>query len=151
MSMKPSKINTFLLFKLPSAYLCGVRVKYVDEDKCIVTVRHRWINQNPFKSMYWVVQGMAAELTTGTILMNKIKHSGKDFSMLIASTNSTFAKKAKGRITFECDMGHLIDETIKKAIDSREGQTIWLNSKGVNAEGIEVSNFNFEWTIKLKT
>jgi len=149
--MKPSKLNTFLLFNLPSAYLCGVRVKYMDDVKCVVTVKHRWINQNPFKSMYWVVQGMAAELTIGTLLMNKIKESGKKVSMLVAGNNATFTKKAIGRITFECSEGHLIDEIIKKTIDSGEGETIWLNSRGINAEGLEVSSFNFEWTIKLKS
>jgi len=149
--MKPSKLNTFLLFKLPSAYICGVRVKYIDDIKCIVTVKHRWINQNPFKSMYWVVQGMAAELTTGTLVMNKVKENGKKISMLVAGNNATFTKKATGRITFECCEGHSIDEIIKRAIESGEGQTIWLNSRGINEEGLEVSSFNFEWTIKLKS
>ena len=149
--MKPSKLNTFLLFKLPAAYICGVRVKYIDDIKCIVTVKHKWINQNPFKSMYWVVQGMAAELSTGTLLMNKVKENGKKISMLVAGNNATFTKKATGRITFECCEGHLIDEIIKRAIESGEGQTIWLNSRGINEEGLEVSSFNFEWTIKLKS
>ncbi|HMB99407.1 MAG TPA: DUF4442 domain-containing protein [Flavobacteriaceae bacterium] len=150
MSITPSKLNTFLIFKLPSAYLCGVRVKYIDNSKCIASVKHRWINQNPFRSMYWVVQGMAAELTTGALMMNKIKESEKKISMLVANNNATFTKKATGRITFQCDEGHLVDQAIKKAIETKEGQTVWLNAKGINAEGIKVSSFNFEWTIKAK-
>lgn len=150
MSITLSKFNSFLMFKLPSAYLCGVRVKSIDEDKCIVSVKHRWINQNPFKSMYWVVQGMAAELTTGTLMMTKIKKSGKKISMLVANNNATFTKKATGRITFKCDEGYLVDQAIEKAIETKEGQTVWLNSIGINAEGMQVSSFNFEWTIKVK-
>ena len=138
------------MFKLPSAYLCGVRTKYIDDNKCIVTVKHRWINQNPFKSMYWAVQGMAAELTTGVLVTSKINNSGKNISMLIASNNATFTKKAIGRITFVCNDGHLIDEAISKAIKTGEGQSIWMTSVGTNSEGIQVSRFNFEWTIKLK-
>ncbi|MEJ2112408.1 MAG: DUF4442 domain-containing protein [Flavobacteriaceae bacterium] len=151
MSITPSKLNTFLIFKLPSAYLCGVRVKYIDNSKCVVTVKHKWINQNPFKSLFWAVQGMAAELTTGVLMMQKIKESGKSISMLVANNNATFTKKATGRITFKCDEGHLIDKTIKKAIETGEGQTMWLNSKGINEDGVDVSNFNFEWTIKIKS
>lgn len=150
MSITPSKLNTFLMFKLPSAYICGVRVKSIDDNKCIVTVKHRWINQNPFKSMYWVVQGMAAELTTGVLMMQKIKESSKNISMLVAGNNATFTKKAKGRITFLCNEAYLIDQAIQKTIDTGEGQTVWLNSKGINEDGVEVSNFNFEWTIKVK-
>ena len=151
MKVTPSKLNSFLLFKLPSAYFCGVRTKHIDDEKCIVSVKHRWINQNPFNSMFWAVQGMAAELTTGALMMAKIKQSGKNISMLVANNNATFTKKATGRITFECNEGHLIDDAIKKAIETGEGQTIWMKANGKNQDGLEVSNFNFEWTIKLKS
>jgi len=150
MKVTPSKLNTFLMFKLPSAYICGVRTKYLDEEKCIVSVKHRWINQNPFKSMYWVVQGMAAELTTGALVMQKITQSGKKISMLVAGNNATFSKKATGRILFECNEGHLIDEAINHTLETGEGKTVILNAKGYNKDEIEVSNFNFEWTLKVK-
>lgn len=151
MKITPGKLNTFLMFKLPAAYICGVRTKFIDDNKCIVSVKHRWINQNPFNSMFWAVQGMAAELTTGAMVMAKIKDSGKRISMLVANNNATFTKKATGRITFECNEGHLIDDAIKKTIETGEGQTVWMKATGKNQEGVEVSNFNFEWTIKVKS
>jgi hypothetical protein len=138
------------MFKLPSAYLCGVRTKYIDDTKCLVTVKHRWINQNPFKSMFWAVQGMAAELSTGAMVMAKIRASGKKISMLVANNKATFSKKATGKITFLCSDGYLIDEAVKQTIETGEGQTFWMNSVGKNEDGVEVSNFSFEWTIKVK-
>ena len=150
MKLTPSKLNTFSMFKLPSAYLCGVRVKYLDDEKCIIKVKHKWINQNPFKSMFWAVQGMAAELSTGALMIGKIKESGKKVSMLVTTNNATFTKKATGRITFTCNDGHLIDEALKKTIETGAGQTIWMKSVGVNEEGVEVSTFNFEWSVKVK-
>ncbi|MBT8261048.1 MAG: thioesterase, partial [Bacteroidia bacterium] len=105
----------------------------------------------PFNSMFWAVQGIAAELTTGALVMQKIRESGKSISMLVANNNATFLKKAKGRITFKCTQGDILDEAIEKTIATGERQTIWMHSKGFNEEGIEVSHFNFEWTIKLKT
>ena len=151
MNISPSKLNTFLMFKLPAAYFTGVRTKSLSDTTCIVTVKHRWLNQNPFKSMFWAVQGMAAELTTGALVMKKIKGSGKKISMLVASNNASFTKKATGRITFTCKEGHKIDDAISKAIETGEGQTVWLNSKGINKEGVEVCDFNFEWTLKVKS
>ena len=151
MSVTPSKLNTFMIFKLPSAYLCGVRTKFIDGTKCIVSVKHRWINQNPFKSIFWAVQAMAAEFSTGALMMSKVKDSEKNISMLVTSNNSKFTKKATGRITFTCNEGNLIDSTIQKAIETEEGQTIWLKSIGINEDGLEVSTFNFEWSIKLKS
>lgn len=150
MASKASKFNTFTFFTLPSAWWCGVRVKYIDDKKTITTVRHRWINQNPFKSMFWAVQGMAAELSTGAMVINQIKDSGRKISMLVLNNNANFSKKATGKITFTCEDGHLIEDAIKKTIETGEGQTIWMKSVGTNKDGVVVSTFNFEWTIKLK-
>lgn len=147
----PRKLNTFTMFKLPSAYFCGVRTHYIDAIKCVVKVKYRWINQNPFNSMFWAVQGMAAEFSTGALMMTKIKESGKKVSMLVTSNSATFSKKATGRITFTCNNGNLIDEALSKAIETGEGQTISMKSVGVNEEGIEVSTFIFEWSIKVKS
>ena len=69
MEFTPLKLNFFLFFKLPSAFWSGVRVKSISKEQCIVTVKHRWFNQNPFKSLYFAVQAMAAELTTGALVM----------------------------------------------------------------------------------
>lgn len=150
MIISPRKLNAFLLFKLPSAYFCGVRTKTLEKNRCVVTVKHRWFNQNPFSSMFWAVQGMAAELATGALVMSKIRDSGKNISMLVANNNGTFMKKATGRITFECVDGLLLDAAIEKAISTGEGQTVWMNSIGKNSEGVQVSTFNFEWTLKVK-
>ena len=138
------------MFKLPAAYITGVRTKYIDDDKCIVSVKHRWINQNPFKSMFWAVQGMAAELTTGVLLIKKIQESKQNIAMLLVANDAQYFKKATGRITFECTQGEIVGEVIKKAIDSKEGQTMRLTSIGTNEEGVKVSELNFTWSVKLR-
>lgn len=150
MALTPRKINTFTFFKLPSAWWCGVRLKYIDDQKAITTVKHKWMNQNPFKSMFWAVQGMAAELSTGALVMNEIQKSGKKVSMLVANNKATFTKKATGRITFTCEDGELIADAIQKTVEKGEGQTCWMKSVGVNSEGVEVSTFHFEWTVRVK-
>ncbi|NJM79069.1 MAG: DUF4442 domain-containing protein [Flavobacterium sp.] len=150
MQFTPSKLNAFTFFKLPAAFWCGVRVKKITKENCLVTVKHRWFNQNPFKSMYFAVQAMAAEFTTGALVMYQIKESGKNISMLVANNKSSFTKKATGRITFECNQGNAIKEIIQKAIDTKEGQTLWLTSIGTNEKGEQVSEMQFEWTIKVR-
>lgn len=150
MEFTPSKLNAFLFFKLPSAYLCGVRTKEINENQCVVSVKHRWINQNPFKSMYFAVQAMAAELSTGALVMLHIKKSGKNISMLVANNKGTFTKKATGRITFTCTDGHLITYAIEKTIATGEGQTFWMKSIGTDEKGDQVSVMEFEWTIRVK-
>ena len=150
MQFTPSKLNAFMFFKLPAAYWSGVRVKQITKETCLVTVKHRWFNQNPFKSMYFAVQAMAAEFTTGSLVMYQIKESGKNISMLVANNKCSFTKKATGRITFSCDQGNAIKDTIQKAIETKEGQTIWLTSIGINELGEQVSEMDFEWTMKVR-
>ncbi|RKN81714.1 DUF4442 domain-containing protein [Ulvibacterium marinum] len=151
MAVSTGKFNTFTFFKLPSAWWCGVRLRYMDKNKAVVTVRHRWFNQNPFKSLFWAVQGMAAELSTGAMVITQIRDSGKRISMLVASNKANFSKKATGKITFTCEDGHLVGEALRKTIETGEGQTFWMKSTGINEDGVVVSTFNFEWTVKLKT
>ena len=145
-----SNLNKFLFFKLPSAFLCGVRATAIDPEKCIVTVKHRWINQNPFNSMYFAVQAMAAELSTGALVMLHIQKSGSKISMLVANNKSHFTKKATGRITFVCNDGHLIADAVLQTIKTGEGQTFWMKSIGTNEQGVQVSEMDFEWSIRVK-
>jgi hypothetical protein len=149
--LSPNKINLFLLLKLPSAYLCGVRLKYIDNTKAIVSVKHKWINQNPFRSLYFAVQQMAAELSTGALVMQAIKNQNIPISMLVIGAQSKFYKKATGRIKFECNLGLDINETVKSSIRENASQSIKIPVKAYNSDGILVSEFSFEWSIKPKT
>ncbi|HLA55961.1 MAG TPA: DUF4442 domain-containing protein [Flavobacterium sp.] len=149
-NLSPRKINLFLLMKLPSAFLCGVRVKELTEARCVVSVKHRWINQNPFRSMYFAVQAMAAELTTGALVMSEIRKSGGNISMLVGSNRADFSKKATGRITFTCNDGHLVSQAVTQSIATGEGQAISLKSIGTDENGAVVSEMEFEWNVKVK-
>ena len=143
-------LNKFLLFKLPSAYFSGVRVQSISDHEAVATVRHKWINQNPFKSLYWATQGMASELATGILVMKNIAESGKNISMLVTKQQGNFTKKATGRINFTCKDGKLIQETIDKAIATGEGQTIIMSAEGIDEHGESVSKFEYGWSIKMK-
>ena len=76
------KYNLFLFKDLPSAWLCGVRVIKLDDQCCHVKVKHNWFNSNPFKSLYWAVQGMASELATGMLIINVKESLGYDLSLI---------------------------------------------------------------------
>ena len=139
-----------MLFKLPLAYLGGVRVASIAETESIVNIKHRWINQNPYKSMFWAAQGMAAEMTTGVLVMSQIEKSNRNISMLVTHQEAKFTKKATGKIQFICKDGGLIKDAIQKSIDTGEGQAITLTSEGFNKDGVSVSKFQFEWSLKVK-
>jgi len=100
--------------------------------------------------MYFAVQAMAAELSTGALVIAAIRESGANISMLVAQNRSVFTKKATGRIEFRCNDGQAITDTIARAIETGEGQTLWMRSEGTNEAGETVSRFEFEWTVRVK-
>ncbi|APG64970.1 thioesterase [Tenacibaculum todarodis] len=150
MNFTPRKVNFFNLIKLPLAYLGGVRVKSITDREVVVSIKHRWMNQNPFKSMFWAAQGMAAEMPTGVLVMKAIDDSKRKVSMLVTRQEAQFFKKATGRIHFSCTGGNEIRDAIQKSIDTGEGQVIVLTSEGKNKEGVVVSKFQFHWSLRVK-
>ncbi|MBL7473659.1 DUF4442 domain-containing protein [Robertkochia sediminum] len=150
MTFTPSKLNTFTFFKLPAAWFTGVRVEALEDHRAITRVTHRWVNQNPFNSMFWAVQGMAAELATGVLVMSHIKSSGKAVSMLVLNNKASFSKKAKGTIRFTCEDGEKLAGVMEEVLRSSEGQTCWMRATGRDESGDVVSVFDFEWTLRKK-
>ena len=143
-------INYFLFFKLPSAYWSGVRVKSIDNNECVVSVKLNWFNKNPFKSIFWAVQGMAAELSTGMLVSKQINDRKINVSMLVISSSSNFYKKAVGRIKFNCIQGNELKNIFDKLDEKNPTNKITMFSRGIDEEGDVVSDFKFEWSFKRK-
>lgn len=150
MKFTPSKINWFLVFKLPAAFMCGVRVKAIDHNSCKTSVTHRWINQNPFQSVYFAVQAMAAELSTGALVMLHIQESKQKISMLVANQKGNYSKMAKGTLHFSCEDGLKVKAAIEQTLQTGEGVVFWMTSIGKDQSGEVVSTSEFEWRVKLK-
>jgi len=148
--MNKFQLHLFLFLKIPISWIAGVRLKEMNDEICITKVKFGWLNQNPFNSMFWAVQGMAAEFSTGFLCAEKIRKSGKKISMLVVHNQAEFTKKAVGRVTFSCHQGKELDEILKKAIETGEGQTLTMFSEGKDQKGDLVSKFAFTWSFKVK-
>ena len=131
--MNQLKYTFFLFFQLPSAFFCGVRLKYLDSFKSIVSINHSWFNKNPFKSIFWAAQGMAAELTTGSLIKNAIKESGVNVSYLVVENKSSFYKKATGKIIFECNQGKELQDLFNSFDKDNNKAIIELKSIGTDS------------------
>lgn len=141
----------YLLKNLPLAYIAGVRAKTLDNEKAVITVKFKWITQNPFRSMYFAAMAMAAEMSTGLLIMNEIFESKPRVSMLIVSNQASYHKKAVGNIKFTCSDGNHISQIIQKAKQSGEAYVVELKSTGIDESGDKVAEFTFTWSVKAKT
>lgn len=147
----PVKFRLFLFYRLPSAFFCGVRVRYADENKCIVTVPYKWFSQNPFKSTYFACLSMAAEMSTGILAMAYLHQRKPAVSMLVTAIKGDFIKKAMHKTTFTCEGGALINAAIEAAIISGEAKTITVLSTGKNVAGEIVALFEITWSFKARS
>jgi hypothetical protein len=144
----PIKFRLFLLSKLPAAYFSGVRVKYVDEEKCEVVVPFKWFTKNPFRSTYFACLSMAAEMSTGVLAMANVYGRKEKVSMLVLKVNGDYKKKSVGKAIFTCAEGLRVKEAIDQAATSGEPKTIEVNSIGRNEKGDIIAEFLIVWSFK---
>lgn len=146
----PLKFRIFLLFRLPSAFFCGVRVRAMDEKHCVVTVPYKWLSQNPFRSTYFACLSMAAEMSTGVLAMAHVYKRNPPVSMLVIKVESEYFKKAVSKTTFSCEDGAAFRQTIEECISTGEGKIFRAKSVGKNAAGEIVAEFYITWSFKAK-
>lgn len=140
----------YLLKNLPFGFLAGLKVVHISENKAVVSIPFNYLTKNPFNSMYFAAQSMAAEMATAVLAMNAIYSQRKPVSMLVLSLKASFTKKAKSKIFFTCTQGEEIEKLVQECIRTGESRTIQVISVGTNKWGEEVSRFTLEWTFKPK-
>lgn len=145
------KLKLFLLQKLPLALVAGLKVTEINDKGAKVKIPYKHLNINPFKSMYFAAQSMAAELSTGILALAAVQDEEAPMSMLVLNMQAAFTKKATTAIVFSCSEGESISQAIHQAKISGEGQTITVKSRGFDKNNDLVSEFQFTWTFKLKT
>ena len=94
---------------------------------------------------------MAAELSTGALVMSYSKTSDSNLSMLVTQSKSIFTKKAMGTITFVCNDGLLVSGAINELVNTKVTQKIILKAEGKNEKGEVVSEMHFEWSIAVRS
>lgn len=150
MASSPLKMKLFMMKQLPMAFLAGLRIVEFNESRARVSVPFKFLNKNPFRSLYFAVLSMAAELSCGIIALAAVSEAKVPVSMLVLKMRAEFTKKARTKITFTCNDGEKIKKTIEKSIETGEGQTIEVHSSGLDSSGDTVAEFIFEWTFKPK-
>ncbi|MDO6389278.1 DUF4442 domain-containing protein [Pontibacter sp. BT731] len=150
LAASPSKLRLFMLSRLPMAYMAGLRVGAISEERAAVTISYKYLNKNPFNSIYFASLSMAAELSTGLLCMAQTYKSDPAVSMLVVHMEADFMKKAVGKITFTCEDGQRIKAAADQTKATGEGVTVVATSTGIDEAGDRVAEFRFTWSLKAK-
>ena len=142
------KSSLFFCWKLPAAWLAGVRVQRCTELECTTSVPFRWLSQNPFRSTYFACLAMAAEMSTGLLSILYVRAASKRVSMLVVKMEASFHKKAVSRTFFHCAEGQHIQDAIAQAITTGEPVTLVTHSEGLSADGTSIASFVITWSFR---
>ena len=145
----PARLKLFMLRKLPMAWLAGLRLTALTPEAATVTIRFRYLTQNPFRSIYFACLAMAAELASGIQAMMHVQ-AGQPVSMLVTSLQGDFTKKAVGLIRFTCPDGPRIAQAVAESRATGEGRTVVCTSTGVDEAGDVVAVFRLTWSFRAR-
>jgi len=148
--LNPFIFALFTLFKVPAVAVAGVRVRRLEENICEATVPFKFLNKNPFKSMYFAVQAMAAEISTAVPAMIAIEKYHESVAMLVVETKAEFFKKGISKVTFTCESGPDFAAALENSIQTKEAVTVVAKTTGTVADGTIVSVFYFTWSFKIR-
>ena len=140
----------FSIFKLPLAFLTGLKIEKLKGEKCITSVRLKYLNKKPFRSTYFAVLSMAAELSTGAIALLAAEGRHPSVAKIITSMKADFVKKATGRTQFTCSEGQKLFRAVDKAIATKQPQVETVSSFGCDEHGEIVAEFEFTWSFKQR-
>ncbi len=146
----PFRLKMFFIKHMPMGLLNGLHIVELDERHAAVTVPYNYLTKNPFRSLYFAVQSMAAELSSGAMAIAEVKAAPRPVSMLVFDMHDKFTKKAQSKVTFTCYDGEALREAVQKTLKTGEGETVTITSVGVDEAGDQVSEFQFTWTFKAK-
>jgi len=147
----PFGIRALLWSKLPLAAFAGLRVARLDEIGAEVTLPAGWKTQNPFGSIYFAAQAMAAELSTGAPALWFIEQSGAPVSSLVTAISARFTKKATSRARFVFSDGAAMRAAIDQAVRTGEPVVFTARSIGTQDDGAQVAEFAVEWSFKRRS
>ncbi|MCF6341833.1 MAG: DUF4442 domain-containing protein [Bacteroidales bacterium] len=150
LATKPLQMKLFMLANLPMGLLAGLKITQLDKGKAVVSVPFKYLNKNPFKSMYFAVMAMAAELSSGILSLAALHDTKVPVSMLVLDMHADFIKKARTKVIFSCAEGDKIINAINKSIQTGEGETVVVHTEGKDKSGDVVAKFAFTWTFKPK-
>ena len=146
----PILFKLFCLIKIPMLALTGVRVVELSKISATTSVPFKHLNKNPFKSMYFAVQAMAAELSTASLVMLALEEFDESIAYIVTNCEASFTKKANDKIYFTTVDYELIKSGITKAIASGESVEVKMCTTGKMKNDIAVASFSFTWSFKKR-
>ena len=131
-------------------FLSGMRVIRLDDEACEVHMRYRWLVKNPFNSTFWAVMGMAAEMTTGALILSYTQDQTPNVSFILIDMDAKFLKKAKGNVRYVCEHSAQVKKAVQEAMQDGDKHPITLPTQAYNEAGDLIAEMKFSWVLQKR-
>jgi hypothetical protein len=148
--LRPWNFRLYLWSKLPLAACAGLSLRRLDETACTVALPGGWRTQNPFRSMYFAAQSMAAEMSTGAPAMMLAEGASASVSMLVREVRGVFTRRIQGEAEFTFEDLAGMRETVDRAVETGESESFVARSVGRTRDGGAASEFEITWSFKRR-
>ena len=145
-----ARFRAFTILSMPAGAFVGLRLVRADADVCVTSIPGGWRSQNPFKTMYWAAQGMAAELATGAVPFAISRSTKRGIRMFVVGTEATFVKRAKGKVVFTCEDIAAARVAIEETLATGEKIDLDMRAVGRDSDGDIVSEWVFKWNFRAR-
>jgi hypothetical protein len=145
--LNPWKLRAWMLRHLPMGFASGMVVEALDERSCRVMLKDRFWIRNPFGSVFWAVMGMAAEMSTGTLLYAWL--SGTNIKFILIAAEGRFLKKLRGKSCYFCHSGQEVLRSIESLQNTGDTRTVVMPVSAKDKNDQIVAEFQFTWSLKI--
>jgi hypothetical protein len=148
--LRPWNFRLYLWSNLPLAACAGLSLRRLDEAGCTVALPGGWRTQNPFRSMYFAAQSMAAEMSTGAPAMMLAEGAMASVSMLVRDVRGVFTRRIVGEAEFTFEDLPGMQATVDRAAATGESESYVARSVGRTRDGGAASEFEITWSFKRR-
>jgi hypothetical protein len=154
--MKPTTLvrlwslqNVFLL------WLTRPKVLELSENRCVVKIPLNWITRRrDIRAMYLGTLCMGADVAAGLIAFHLVMQRKSRVNFIFKDIRGEFLKRAEGDVVFTNDDGALVQDLVRRALESDERQeaTVRVTATVPDKLGDDpVARFELTLSVKRKS
>lgn len=137
----------FSMNKLPLVFWLKPRIIELTNVRGVILMKFKRRTKNHVNSMYFGALSVGAELAAGILVMNFFQQQKERYTFVFKNFTAEFLKRCEDDVSFVCEQGELICNTIATANKTKERQNIGLVVNGLIGNDIVCK---FTLTLSLK-
>ncbi len=139
----------FAITKVPLLFFCFPSLHALTNSYCAIRIGLTYFTKNHLNTMYFGALMMGADLAGGLLAFSLIKASKHPVSLVFKDVKASFLKRPDYGVTFHCNDGAIITDTLQKAIETKTRHHCPLTiSATCNETNEEIATFILTLSLK---